>query len=147
MRVRAPHLAAAALTAVAAIGLSACGSSSDGSAAAPAATTTAETATTPAPSSGAGSSLTLTADPGGALKFDTTTLSAKAGTVTITLDNPSSVPHAIAVEGDGVDQDGETVQEGGTSTVTVTLKAGTYTFYCPVPGHEAAGMKGTLTVS
>lgn len=147
MRVRAPHLAAAALTAVAAIGLSACGSSSDGSAAAPAATTTAETATTPAPSSGTGSSLTLTADPGGALKFDTTTLSAKAGTVTITLDNPSSVPHAIAVEGDGVDQDGETVQEGGTSTVTVTLKAGTYTFYCPVPGHEAAGMKGTLTVS
>jgi len=30
--------------------------------------------------------------------------------------------------------------------VTVTLKPGTYQFYCPVPGHKAAGMKGTLTV-
>ena len=65
------------------------------------------------------------------------------------MDNPSSsgVPHAIALEGNGVDQDGETADPGGTSTVTVTLKPGTYSFYCPVPGHEAAGMKGTLTVS
>ena len=38
------------------------------------------------------------------------------------------------------------VTNGGTSTVTVTLKPGTYTFYCSVDGHEAAGMKGTLTV-
>ena len=37
-------------------------------------------------------------------------------------------------------------QNGGTSTVTATLKPGTYTFYCSVDGHEAAGMKGTLTV-
>jgi uncharacterized cupredoxin-like copper-binding protein len=28
----------------------------------------------------------------------------------------------------------------------VTLKPGSYEFYCQVPGHEAAGMKGTLTV-
>jgi uncharacterized cupredoxin-like copper-binding protein len=38
------------------------------------------------------------------------------------------------------------VQNGGTSTVSETLKPGTYTFYCSVDGHEAAGMKGTLTV-
>ena len=36
---------------------------------------------------------------------------------------------------------------GGSDTLTVKLKPGTYTFYCPVPGHEQAGMKGTLTVS
>jgi uncharacterized cupredoxin-like copper-binding protein len=32
------------------------------------------------------------------------------------------------------------------STFTADLKAGTYIFYCQVPGHEQAGMKGTLTV-
>jgi uncharacterized cupredoxin-like copper-binding protein len=45
-----------------------------------------------------------------------------------------------------VDKDGPTVGMGSTSTVTVTLKPGKYTFYCPVPGHKAGGMMGTLTV-
>jgi uncharacterized cupredoxin-like copper-binding protein len=69
--------------------------------------------------------------------------------VTIRLANGSSdsFPHAIAIEGNGVDKDGATVQPGGTSTVTVRLKPGRYTFYCPVDGHEDQGMKGTLTVS
>ena len=35
---------------------------------------------------------------------------------------------------------------GGTKTLSLNLPAGTYTFYCSVPGHEQAGMKGTLTV-
>jgi uncharacterized cupredoxin-like copper-binding protein len=91
--------------------------------------------------------LKLSANSSGQLKFNTKSLKAKAGKVTITMSNPSSLPHAIAVEGKGVDKDGKTVRKGGTSTITVTLKKGKYTFYCPVPGHEAAGMKGTLTVS
>ena len=61
--------------------------------------------------------------------------------------NPSGIPHAIAVEGKGVDVDGKTVQKGGTSTATATLKPGKYEFYCPVDGHKAAGMQGTLTVN
>jgi plastocyanin len=103
-------------------------------------------ATTPASSGGGGETLKLSADPS-QLKFDKSTLSAKAGSVTITMDNPSSLPHAVAVEGNGVDKDGQTVQKGGKSTITVDLKPGTYTFYCPVDGHRAAGMKGTLKVS
>lgn len=152
MRTRARTLSALAISGVAALGLTACGSSSSSSAAAPETTTTAATtapATTAPAAGGGGSNVTLTADPNGGLSFNTTTLSAKAGTVTITMDNPSSsgVPHAIAVEGNGVDKDGATADPGSNSTVTVSLKPGTYTFYCPVPGHEAAGMKGTLTVS
>jgi uncharacterized cupredoxin-like copper-binding protein len=38
------------------------------------------------------------------------------------------------------------VGSGGTSSFTATLKPGSYEFYCAVPGHEAGGMKGTLTV-
>ena len=44
--------------------------------------------------------------------------------------------------------DGFMIEAGGGKTATgkVKLPAGTYTFYCDIPGHEAAGMKGTLTV-
>ena len=89
----------------------------------------------------------LSADPSGALKFNTKTLSAKAGTVAITMNNPAPLQHGIAVEGNGVDQDGKIVGQGGTSVLAVQLKAGKYTFYCPVPGHRQAGMQGTLTVT
>ena len=95
----------------------------------------------------AGSVLKIAADPSGALKFDKTSLSAKAGKVEIVMTNPSSTPHNVGVDGNGVDEDGPTVESGKTSTVTADLKAGTYEFYCPVDGHKAAGMKGELTVS
>jgi uncharacterized cupredoxin-like copper-binding protein len=94
---------------------------------------------------GASSTVKLTADPGGALKFDTTKLSAKAGKVTVVMDNPSSTPHAVEVEGSGVEQKTKTLT-GGTAKMTVDLKPGKYEFYCPVDGHRQAGMEGTLTV-
>ncbi len=92
-------------------------------------------------------SISISADKSGKLKFNKKSLTAKHGKVTIKMSNPSGLPHGIAVEGKGVDKDGKTVRKGGTSTVTVTLKKGKYEFYCPVPGHKAAGMKGTLTVT
>jgi uncharacterized cupredoxin-like copper-binding protein len=94
---------------------------------------------------GASSTVKLTADPGGALKFDTTKLTAKAGKVTVVMDNPSSTPHAVEVEGKGVEQETKTLT-GGTAKMTVDLKPGKYEFYCPVDGHRQAGMEGTLTV-
>jgi uncharacterized cupredoxin-like copper-binding protein len=96
---------------------------------------------------GNSSTLSLSADPSGALKFNKKVLSTKSGAVTINMKNPSSVPHGIAVEGNGVDKDGQAVTSGGTSTVSVTLKPGKYTFYCPVDSHKQAGMQGTLTVT
>jgi uncharacterized cupredoxin-like copper-binding protein len=148
----------AAVAAVAAFAVAGCGSdnssSSDTSSSGGATSDTtaqkpAPTTPAPAPSGsggGASSNLQLAADESGQLKFDKTSLTAKAGKVTITMDNPSPVPHAVAVEGNGVDKDGKTVGMGGKSTISVSLKPGTYEFYCPVDGHKQAGMKGTLTV-
>jgi plastocyanin len=133
---------ALSLTAVAGCG----GDDNDDNATTTSTTSTTPATTTPSGGGGGGSKLTVDADPSGALKFTKSTLSAKSGNVTITMDNPSSVPHAVAIEGNGVDVDGKTVQKGGVSTVSAKLKAGKYTFYCPVDGHEQAGMKGTLTV-
>jgi plastocyanin len=93
-----------------------------------------------------GSQLKLVADPGGALKFDKTFLGTKPGKVTVVLDNPSDVPHAIEVEGKGVEEEGKTVGKGGVSKVTVDLKPGEYEYYCPVGNHKQAGMEGALTV-
>jgi plastocyanin len=135
------------IAAVAALALAGCGSSNKESAAKSTATptATATAASTPASSGGGGQTIKLSADPS-ALKFNKSTLTAKAGKVTLSMANPAGIPHAVAVEGNGVDKDGKTVQKGGTSTVTATLKPGKYEFYCPVDGHKAAGMKGTLTV-
>lgn len=95
--------------------------------------------------SGGGRTLQLAADPNGALKFDKKTLSAKSGQVTIDFSNSSGVPHAVAVEGHGLDKAGSTITSGS-SSLTVNLEPGRYTFYCPVDGHRQAGMVGTLTV-
>ena len=96
---------------------------------------------------GGGETLKLSADPDGALAFDKDTLTAKAGKVTIVMDNPSSLPHAVEIEGNGVEAEGETVEKGGVSEASADLEPGTYEYLCPVPGHEEGGMKGTLTVN
>lgn len=101
-----------------------------------------------APPAGTVKTLLLTADPGGQLRFDKDALAAPAGNVRITMNNPSPVGHNIALEGAGLPQQkaGPIVQKGGASEVEATLKPGTYTFFCAVPGHRQAGMQGTLTV-
>jgi plastocyanin len=95
---------------------------------------------------GGGPTLTLSADPGGELSFDTEALETPAGQLTIQMENPSSVPHNVSIEGRGVDEEGRTVGQGGTSTVTAELRPGEYAFYCSVAGHREGGMEGTLTV-
>jgi plastocyanin len=94
---------------------------------------------------GGGGSLTLTADAGGAISWEPADLSASAGSVTITLVNESDIPHAVEVEGNGVEEESETIT-GSETELTVDLEAGEYTYYCPVGNHRAEGMEGTLTV-
>ncbi|HET9105416.1 MAG TPA: plastocyanin/azurin family copper-binding protein [Solirubrobacteraceae bacterium] len=90
--------------------------------------------------------LQIDADPTGQLKYLASSATATPGQVTIDMLNKSSTPHDIAISGNGVSQVGKIVANGGTSTVSVNLKPGKYTFFCTVPGHRAAGMVGTITV-
>jgi uncharacterized cupredoxin-like copper-binding protein len=93
-------------------------------------------------------SLHVQADPHGKIRYNKKALTARSGTVTIVMSNPKTagVQHGIAVEGKGVEKDGKIVTPGKTSTLTLRLKPGRYTFYCNFDGHKGLGMKGTLIV-
>jgi mono/diheme cytochrome c family protein len=87
--------------------------------------------------------LDIPADPNGQLLFLYKNAAATAGQLTVNSLNKSQTPHDISVKGVAT---GKEVKGGGTSTIKVNLKAGKYEFLCTVPGHAAAGMRGTLTV-
>ena len=139
----------AILAATALLGVAACGDDDDddGGGGSTSSAETTEDSGGGSAAGGGGETLELSADPGGALAFDKDTLTAKAGKVTIVMDNPSSIPHAIEIEGNGVHAEGEPVEKGGVSEASADLEPGTYEYLCPVPGHEEGGMKGTLTVN
>jgi plastocyanin len=109
---------------------------------------TAPTTTAAAPTTTGGGGETTLENPAdaSAIRFEKSALEAPAGTVTLVMENPSAIEHNIAVRGEGIDERGEVVGQGGESRVTVELEPGEYEFYCSVPGHEEAGMKGTLAV-
>ena len=143
-----------------ALGIAACGGSSSSSsspaAAAPAtsstsaaaAATTSTSTSASAPSSGGASQMAIAANPGGALMFDKSSLTAKAGKVTITFTNKAPEAHNFTIQGpSGATVAATPTFNGGSKTLTATLKPGTYTFLCTVPGHAMAGMKGTLKVT
>jgi plastocyanin len=87
--------------------------------------------------------LQIDADPTGQLAFVTDTATATPGQLTVKMGNKSGTPHDIVIDGKGK---GEIVQNGGVSQFQADFAAGTYTFYCSVPGHRQAGMQGKLTV-
>jgi uncharacterized cupredoxin-like copper-binding protein len=93
-----------------------------------------------------GGELTIPADPGGSTAYEFAAAEAPAGQITIKSPNESSVDHDIALEGDGVNEKGATVKDGGVSEFSVDLQPGEYTFFCSVDGHRQAGMEGKLTV-
>jgi len=71
-----------------------------------------------------------------------------AGTVTFTVANVGSIPHAFEVEGAGIEQETPVIQPGSSATLTLTLKPGTYDVYCPVgeASHKKLGMETHLKV-
>jgi plastocyanin len=70
-----------------------------------------------------------------------------AGTVVFDAVNAGKMPHALAIEGNGVDQKTATIDAGASAKLTVDLsKAGTYHLYCPIDGHRGLGMEATVVV-
>jgi plastocyanin len=112
------------------------------------ATSTGQATSTSSAPSGGGSTVKISADPSGQLAFQQSSVTApKPGPVTIDFTNDSPVGHDVHVQDpSGKDLGGTDVINGTSTTATLNLKPGRYTFFCSVPGHEQAGMKGTLTV-
>ena len=90
--------------------------------------------------------LDIPADPSGATAYTFASATAPAGQLEIDSPNKSGTDHNIALEGNGVNEKGAVVKDGGVSKITATVKPGDYTFFCSVDGHRAAGMEGKLTV-
>ena len=83
-------------------------------------------------------------------KFDPSTITHASGNVVFWLVNSGSTQHDMAIR----DSSGKTIATSELVSAGDTLEfdvnpiaAGTYTFFCTQPGHEASGMKGTLTVT
>lgn len=89
---------------------------------------------------------TLSIPVGTGLAFEFADAEAPAGALTIESVNEQPVDHNIAVDGGGVDQKGDVVTNGGTSSIEFDFKPGEYSFYCSVPGHREGGMEGKLTI-
>jgi plastocyanin len=141
-----------ALAAIAPIALAAgCGSSSPSSAnSTTTSSVTAPAATAPASATPArASTVAVAAEPSGALAYVQKSLTAPPGKVTFDFTNTSSVQHNLTFEVASTEHElGATkTVTNGSATITLTLPKGKYHYYCSVPGHEAAGMSGILTVS
>lgn len=81
------------------------------------------------------------------MKYTKSSLTARAGKLSIAFTNMAPLAHNLTVASSSGAVLGATPTfQGGSKTLTLSLKPGTYKFYCTVPGHRAAGMEGTLTV-
>ena len=86
--------------------------------------------------------VTVTAGKPSEFKFTLSKTSVAKGAATFTLTNKGKLPHNFKIAGKAT----AVVGAGKKATLSVTLKTGKAAFLCTVPGHAAAGMKGTLTV-
>src|SRR5262245_56348275 len=82
---------------------------------------------------GGGSTVKLSADPNGALSYDTTSLSASAGSLTIDFDNPAQLGHDVCLQSSsGQDLGCSDVVTGESTQLTADVKPGKYTYFCSV---------------
>jgi plastocyanin len=97
---------------------------------------------------GASTTIEISSPSDGSLVYQPNGVQAKPGNVTINYDNPSPVPHSIAVATANGNVLGEVqpFASGKQSVDLTNLAPGKYVFYCTVPGHREAGMQGDLTV-
>lgn len=75
--------------------------------------------------------------------FDPAEVTIKAGPVTFILPNEGAAEHDFSIDALGIQVN---MPAGTTQTLEADIPAGTYDFYCNIPGHKDAGMVGTLVV-
>ncbi|MDX6650801.1 MAG: hypothetical protein QOJ97_2752 [Solirubrobacteraceae bacterium] len=93
-----------------------------------------------------GATIEIAADPGGQLRFEQASVTARPGKVAVRFDNPSETPHDVTIAR-GTQVLGKTkVISGAKDATSVVLEPGSYVFYCSVPGHREAGMEGVVSV-
>jgi uncharacterized cupredoxin-like copper-binding protein len=127
MRLLQPAAALAALT----IGLAACGGGSSSS-------NNSTPAGSGASGGGNGTPVNVTLKDFSITLAGGTTLDPGTYTFNVTNEGPSS--HNLTIDGPDVEDEATPTFPSGTQQLTVTLKDGTYEFYCSVPGHKQAGM-------
>ena len=130
-----------AIAAVIVLGLAACGDDDDDETAG---TGTGTQEEQPAPAGKAAQTIPVSETE---FKIDPSTVEvAEAGVVEFRVQNAGSVPHALEVEGEDLEEETEEIAPGDSATLKVELAEGTYELYCPVGDHEAQGMTGELIV-
>ena len=130
------------LLAIAASALAGCGGGSEDARTQPA-TTSAKT-TTARHDPGSARTVPIAATE---FKFDPAEVTVRPGEVRFKVSNAGGAPHALEVEGQGIEEETDTIQPGRSAELTVHLsRAGTYKLYCPVGDHEQRGMVGEFTV-
>ena len=72
-----------------------------------------------------------------------------AGKITFQIKNEGQMTHGFFVRGNGVQQGAPDIPVGQSGTLSLTLKPGSYTVYCPLAdlSHRKAGMLTTLVVT
>jgi uncharacterized cupredoxin-like copper-binding protein len=74
----------------------------------------------------------------------------KPGTYAFEVTNNGTITHALTIEakgGEGDEVESGSIDPGSSKTVKFTFQAGKrYEMYCPVDGHKAQGMAGTISV-
>jgi plastocyanin len=76
------------------------------------------------------------------------TQSIPAGPAVITVRNGGTALHNLHIEGEGINRAaGDSIAQGGTATLDVVFKPGTYTLYCPILNHRENGEQATITIA
>jgi plastocyanin len=127
------------ITAITVLSVSGCGDDDEGS------EVTAPDQAASAPTGGATTGTVIEVDERN-FTIELSTTEFAPGTYTFVATNNGQTTHALEIEGQGLEEETEDIAPGDSASLTVTLEAGEYEFYCPVGNHKEMGMELDITL-